>query len=177
MRIIVDMDEVLADTYHKLEERYASEFGRRATAEELNGKKVYDLPGAKHLRDTLYEPGFFRDLPVMDNAVEVMEQLYAKHEVFIVTSSTEFKYSMLDKWEWLEEHFPFIDHRRMVFCGSKTIVYGDYMIDDKASNLRPFNGTGLLFTAPHNVEEDNFDRVDNWLEVGGYFEQIEGQEW
>ncbi|MEM9258343.1 MAG: 5'(3')-deoxyribonucleotidase, partial [Bacteroidota bacterium] len=64
-RLIIDMDEVMADTYEKFVEAYALEFGRRPSQEELHGKKVYDLPGASHLRDAMYEPGFFRDVKPM----------------------------------------------------------------------------------------------------------------
>lgn len=172
MRIIVDMDEVLADTYHEFGRRYAAQFGREVSAAELVGKKYYDLPGAADLRNEMYKPGFFRQLPVMDNAIPVLEELYATHEVFIVTTATEFKYSMLDKWEWLEEHFPFIHHSRMVFCGSKSVVYGDYMIDDKERNLSTFSGTGLLFDAPHNAHTAGYHRIHNWLEVAAYFREV-----
>ncbi len=172
MRIIVDMDEVLADTYQAFGQLYAARFGAVPGKEVLQGKKYYDLPGAADLRNEMYKPGFFRHLSVMEDAVPVMESLYAKHEVFIVTTATEFKYSMLDKWEWLADHFPFIDHSRMVFCGSKTIVYGDYMIDDKDRNLAPFNGTGLLFDSPHNAFTKGYHRLHNWQEVGAYFDQV-----
>lgn len=172
MRIIVDMDEVLADTYHEFGQRYLAQFGREVSVEELVGKKYYDLPGAAELRNEMYKPGFFRHLPVMDNAIPVLRELYEAHEVFIVTTATEFKYSMLDKWEWLEEHFPFIHHSRMVFCGSKAVVHGDYMIDDKARNLATFNGTGLLFDAPHNVFTEGYNRLYNWLEVQEYFRAL-----
>lgn len=169
MRIIVDMDEVLADTYNEFGRRYAERFGTSPEPAMLAGKKYYDLPGAADLRNAMYEPGFFRHLPVMENAVPVMEELYARHEIFIVTTATEFKYSMLDKWEWLHEHFPFIHHSRMVFCGSKAIVHGDVMIDDKDRNLATFNGTGLLFDSPHNAFTKGYQRVHNWTEVREYF--------
>jgi 5'(3')-deoxyribonucleotidase len=172
MRIIVDMDEVLADTYHEFGRRYAARFGREVPYDELVGKKYYDLPGAGDLRNDMYQRGFFRHLPVMDNAVPVLEELYREHEVFIVTTATEFKYSMLDKWEWLAEHFPFVHHSRMVFCGSKSVVSGDYMIDDKKRNLATFNGTGLLFDSPHNAYTTGYDRLHNWLEVQAYFGEL-----
>lgn len=171
MRIIIDMDEVIADTYTEFGLRYSQRFGVTVTDKELEGKKYYDLPGAADLRNEMFKPGFFRHLPVMDGAKEVVRELYDKHEVYIVTTATEFKFSMLDKWEWLEEHFPFIHHKRMVFCGDKSIVYGDYMIDDKVRNLAPFTGTGLLFTSPHNINDTGFQRVGNWEEIGEYFRE------
>lgn len=172
MRIIIDMDEVLADTYAEFGLRFHQRFGRVVLDQELVGKKYYDLEGAADLRNEMFKPGFFRSLPVMADAREVVRELYEQHEVYIVTTSTEFKYSMLDKWEWLEEHFPFIHHKRYVFCGNKSIVHGDYMIDDKVRNLAPFNGTGLLFNSPHNVHEEGYHRVASWLEVREYFRML-----
>ncbi len=168
-RICIDMDGVLADTYQKFVDAYEREFGRELLRTELLGKKVYDLEGASHIRDLMYEPGFFRQNTVLPGAVAVVEHLYERHEVFVVTSTTEFRHSMLDKWEWLAEHFPFIHHSRMVFCGDKGIVHGDYMIDDKVSNLEGFNGTGLLFTSPDNHYDTGYRRVDSWGEVRDFF--------
>ncbi|OAV45541.1 5'(3')-deoxyribonucleotidase [Lewinella sp. 4G2] len=168
-RICVDMDGVMADTYAKFVTAYEKEFNRVLTQKDLLGKKVYDLDGANHLRDLMYEKGFFRDLQVMDNAPEVLEELYAQHEIFIVTTATEFRHSMRDKWDWMAEHFPFIHHSRMVFCGTKDIVYGDYLLDDKVSNLKVFKGEGLLFSALDNHYDTGFHRLNNWLEVREFF--------
>lgn len=173
MRIIIDMDEVLADTYVEFGNRFHRRFGRTVAAKELIGKKYYDLPGAADLRNEMFEPGFFRNLPVMTGAVEAMRELYEKHEVYIVTTATEFKYSMLDKWEWLEEYFPFIHHSRLVFCGNKSIVHGDYMLDDKVKNLATFNGRGLLFDSPHNAHETGYERIHDWEEVRAYFRKLD----
>lgn len=163
------MDGVLADTYVKFIDRYEAVFGRRPTREELLGRKVYDLEGAADIRNAMYEEGFFRDIAVMPGAVEVMRELYDNYEVYIVSTASEFKHSYRDKWEWLEEHFPFISFQRIVFCGNKSIVHGDYMIDDKVSNLTGFNGEGLLFDAPDNHYATEYRRVHNWAEIRDYF--------
>ncbi len=169
IRIVIDMDEVMADTYAKFNDLYTDRFGNRLTPEEYHGKKIYEMEGAMELRNHLNDPGFFRDLKVMPDAQEVVRELYDEYEVFIVTAATEFRHSFLDKYEWLEEHFPFIHWSRIVFCGDKSIVHGDYMIDDKVSNLEPFNGEGILFTASHNVNHDHFHRVHTWLDVREFF--------
>ena len=168
-RIIIDMDGVLADTYWEFARAYEREFGRQLTEAELLGKKVYDLPGAAHLRNLMHEPGFFRHIPVMAGAREAVGSLYERYEIFIVTSCTEFPTSMADKWAWLREHFPFIPTERMVFCGSKRVIIGEYMIDDKVSNLSGFGGVGLLFSSMDNHYDAGFHRVDSWGEVMGYF--------
>lgn len=162
----------MADTYAKFVAAYEARMGRRPTAAELRGKKVYELADdVADLRQAMYEPGFFRDVAVMPDAQAVVRELYDNYEVYVVTTATEFKYSFLDKYEWLAEHFPFIHHRRIVFCGDKSIVHGDYMIDDKVSNLGGFNGQGLLFRSPHNYYETGYPRVDNWAEVRAFFRE------
>ncbi|MGF6926883.1 5'(3')-deoxyribonucleotidase [Chitinophaga sp. W2I13] len=82
----------------------------------------------------------------------------------------EFPLSLAEKHAWLSEHFPFISWKNIVFCGSKTIVEADYMIDDHDKNLSAFKGTPLLFTAPHNLPLTDYKRVNNWEEVAEYFE-------
>ncbi len=169
MRICIDMDEVMVDNYQRYHSIYEERFGRPIDPAEYRGKRIYDLPGVEYLRDELRKPGFFRHLPVMQDAQAVVRELYDNYEVYIVTAATEFKHSFTDKWEWLEEHMPFIHWSRIVFCGNKSIVHGDYMIDDKATNLAGFNGQGLLFTSTHNLDEEGYVRVDNWLEVRDFF--------
>lgn len=51
------------------------------------------------------------------------------------------------------------------FISHKHILKGDVLIDDRSYNLENFDGRSLLFTSPHNVNENGFERVDNWLEV------------
>lgn len=168
-RIIIDMDEVMADNFPAFHQVAKERFGRTVQPEEYRGMKLYNLPGLAEVRNVLHEKGHFRHLPVIENAVEVIRELYEHYEVYIVTTATEFRYSFLDKYEWLEEHFPFIHYSRIVFCGDKSIVHGDFMIDDKAKNLDSFQGTGLLFTSPPNLDEKRYHRVNNWLEVREYF--------
>ena len=52
-------------------------------------------------------PGFFRNLPVMPDSIEVLGELNKVYEVFIVSAATEFPNSLKDKLDWLLQHFPF----------------------------------------------------------------------
>ncbi|MEO0733447.1 MAG: 5'(3')-deoxyribonucleotidase [Bacteroidota bacterium] len=168
-RVIIDMDEVMVDNYQVYHQIFEQKAGRPVDPAEYRGRRIYDMDGFADIRDALHQKGFFRKQPIMQDAQEVVRELYDKHEVWIVTAAMEFRHSFLDKYEWLEEHFPFIHYKRIVFCGDKSIVHGDYMIDDKVSNLASFNGTGLLFTASHNLDDTGYARVDNWRDVQDYF--------
>ena len=168
-RIAIDMDEVIADVMPKFHELYEQRFGKRLAREAYWGKKVYEIPGAEYVREAIYEKGFFQDLPVMPGSREEIKELMENYEIFIVTAAMEFRNSFEDKYDWMREHFPFIHWKNIVFCGDKSIVQADYMIDDHAFNLENFPGKALLYTASHNVHETRFRRADNWEEVMAYF--------
>ena len=81
--------------------------------------------------------------------------------------------SLGPKYRWLQRHFPFIPPTHYVFCGNKCILLADYLIDDLPRNLARFQGTGLLYSAPHNLTATgNFTRVNDWEEVAAFFAQI-----
>lgn len=169
-RIALDMDEVMADVVPKFLDFYETQFGYRPQRKEWWGRKLYQLPNAEHLRNQLYEPGFFADLPVMPQSQEVTQWLCRHFDVFVVTAATEFRNSLQDKYDWLERHFPFIGWKRLVLCGDKSVISADYMIDDNVYNLEQFQGKKLLYTASHNVDETRFLRVNNWSDIRKFFE-------
>ncbi len=169
--IALDMDEVIANVLSKFLRIYEKEFGRRPEREEYWGKKLYKVHGAEMLRENLFKKGFFANLEPMEGSVEGVQELMKHYDVFIVTAAQEFMNSLEDKYQWLQQHFPFVSWKNFVFCGDKSIIRADYMIDDHVFNLENFQGKGLLFTASHNIGEDRFTRVNNWKEVLDFFEE------
>lgn len=167
-RIAIDMDDVMAYTVKKIADRYANEFNYQLTEADLAGKLVEDAVATQH-RDIvlswIHTPGFYRDLPVMEHAQEVVYDLNKHYEVFIVSAANAIPSSVPEKIEWLQTHFDFIGWQNMVFCGYKSIVQADYMIDDHVRNLSVFKGKGILFDAHHNVFSEGFDRAYGWRDV------------
>ena len=170
-RIAIDMDEVIADFLTKILRVYKERYGEDLPKEAYWGKKVYQNSGLEPLRDELYKKGFFRDFPVIEGAQEGVKALMEHYDVFITTAAMEFRNCFEDKYDWMLEHFPFVHWKNIVFCGDKSVFNTEYMIDDHAYNLETFRGKGLLFTAPHNVNETRFTRVNNWSEVLAFFEE------
>ncbi len=171
-RICVDMDEVMADTLAEHLRRYNEAFDEAVTPETLQGKGLWDYAPEdrrQQLRDFLDAEDFFEDLPLMPGAQEVLRQLSDRFEIFIATQAMTVPNSLGPKYRWLQRHFPFIPPTHYVFCGNKSILLADYLIDDLPRNLDRFQGTGLLFTAPHNLLATEYVRVDGWPEVAEYF--------
>ena len=165
------MDEVIADVLPKFLDLFEAKFGRRPTKEEYWGRKIYQLEGGNDLRDAIFGKGFFLDLPVIAGSQEGVKWLMQHYDVYISTAAMEFRNSFEDKYDWLQQHFPFIPWKQVIFLGDKSILGADYMIDDHAFNLETFSGKGVLFTAYHNIHETRFTRANNWDEVIQYFEE------
>ncbi len=174
-RICVDMDEVMADTLGEHLRRYNQTFEEDVTLDDLAGKGLWEftpLDRQQQLRAFLDAEDFFEDLPLMPGAQEVLKQLSSRFEIFIATQAMVVPNSLGPKYRWLQRHFPFIPPSHYVFCGDKSILRAEYLIDDQPRNLLRFNGDGLLYTAPHNVTTQGFVRVNNWQEVAGYFQTL-----
>ena len=168
MVLFVDMDEVLADTYMAHVKLYNQDFGASLTREECMGKEVWQCVPETHqksVRNHAHTIGFFNDLPVIPNSQQVLKELNEKHDVFIASAAMQFPFSLKEKSDWLDEHFSFIPWQRRILCGHKHILNGDVLIDDRRYNLENFNGRSILFTSPHNVNQNGFERADNWLEI------------
>jgi len=159
------MDGVLADVYSRFIDLHEEEFGERLSIREITGlKEVEAFPNQLKWVNT---PGFFRTIQVMPGSQEVLKKLNELFEVVVVSMATEFPNCLTDKQLWLNEHYPFISWRQIVFCGSKDLIKADIMIDDHLKNLDNFNGVTIIFTQPHNMNlpESRHRRVDSWDEI------------
>lgn len=163
-QILVDMDGVLADVYEQFISMEYANVTIRPTQEYFNGKGETDLPSFRKHVETI---GFFRTAPLMTNSVEGLKYLNDKYRVLIVSSATEFPRSLIEKQQWLNEHFPFISWKQMIFCGQKDSIKGDIMIDDHPKNLSAFDGKKIIFSQPHNayIDDSNYQRVSGWEEI------------
>jgi 5'-nucleotidase len=176
-RICVDMDEVMADTLAEHLRRYNQAFEEEITPDDLAGKGLWEvapLDRQTELRAFLDAEDFFEDLALMPGAQQVLKGLSARFEVFIATQAMSVPNSLGPKYRWLQRHFSFIPPTHYVFCGDKSILRADYLIDDLPRNLERFQGQGILFTAPHNLTATGFVRVKDWQQVAEYFHAIAG---
>jgi 5'-nucleotidase len=174
-RICVDMDEVMADTLAEHLRRYNEAFDEAITVNDLAGKGIWEITPydrQEQLRAFLDAEDFFEDLPLIPGAREVLKDLSTRFEIFIASQAMVVPSSLGPKYRWLQRHFPFIPPTHYVFCGNKSILRADYLIDDLPRNLLRFEGQGLLFSAPHNLGATGFVRVDNWTQVAGYFAAV-----
>lgn len=171
-RIAVDMDEVMADALAEHLLRYNRDHDENITVQDLHGKMIWDVVSIERhnaLESYLRSEDFFEGLGVMPESQRVMRRLQQNYEIFIATAAMEVPTSFHQKFRWLERHFPFIPPSHIVYCGDKSIIRADYLIDDNPRQLRRFQGEGILFTSPHNMSIKGFRRVNDWLDVEKLF--------
>ena len=171
-RIAIDMDDTIVDTLSRHIEWYNRGFHQNLTKQDLQAVSIYDrvLPESiERVHAYNDNPQFFVDLKPHDNALSVIKELHTHYDIYIATAAMEHPNSFTAKYNWLVQNLPFISPMNFIFCGSKSIVNTDYLIDDSSRHFTHFSGEGILFTAPHNVLETGFKRADNWQQVRDMF--------
>lgn len=185
--IAVDMDEVIADALAEHLLRYNRDFNTAHTVADLHGRYLWDLIPPEHhsvLASYMASDDFFSVLTVMPDAQRVLERLQSRYDLFIATAAMEVPTSFAAKFSWLAEHFPFIPPSHIVFCGDKSILRADFLIDDNPRQLQRFEARahqqpenaaadfspqGILFASPANVNVFGYRRVANWRDVEALF--------
>lgn len=185
--IAVDMDEVIADALgehlHRYNRDFAATHAAPLTLDDLQGRRLWQVaPAERHtiIDNYLRNDDFFRVLDVMPDAQRVLNRLQSRYEIYIASAAMEVPSSFAAKYDWLAEHFPFIPTSHIVFCGNKSILRADYLIDDNPRQLHLFqdnqssttDGTkreGILYTSPANIHITGYRRVDNWQAVEAMF--------
>lgn len=133
--IYIDMDSVLVDF----------EAGIDRLSKETKSKYHNNL-------DEI--PGFFRDLPPIEGAIEAFHKLSEKHEVYILsTAPWENPSAWTDKLLWVKEHLPEAGHKRLILSHRKHLNRGDFLIDDRTANgAGEFEGEHIHFGQPPYID-------------------------
>ncbi|CAN7575757.1 hypothetical protein LJR255_004134 [Pararhizobium sp. LjRoot255] len=167
-RLAVDMDEVIADANAHHAAWYVETYGYRWSADDIASNSLRKLVAPEHdqaMEELLHQGGVFGVYDVMPGSQAALSKLMEKFDVFITTAAMEYPASCAPKFAWLQKHFPFIPALNIVFCGDKSILAADFLIDDNVRHFARFQGKGILFSAPHNLTVDYPHRVANWEEA------------
>jgi 5'(3')-deoxyribonucleotidase/uncharacterized protein with PQ loop repeat len=168
LRIAVDMDEVIADSFSKHLSWYNQRTASNLTPEMVASKGLGSLISRERWEQFAgipHEDGFFADLELVPGSHEALLQLSRDHDIYIASAAMEVPSSFDAKFKWLQKNFPFIPTSQIVFCGDKNVINADVLVDDRSRHFKQFRGTGILFTAPHNARESAPLRADNWDDV------------
>ena len=163
--VAIDMDNVIADVTTHYITWYEQQYGKKISRESIMGLPETEAFPDGAVMKFLFTRGFFRTVPVMPGAQEAVKKLQDDFEVYIVSAAMEFPHSLSEKYEWLQEHFPFIHWNNIIFCGDKSVIATDYLVDDHLKNLDSCSGKPILFAATHNAHVNHHIRVKDWKEA------------
>lgn len=145
LRILVDMDGIVADFIGGLWEEIGLDFGE-LVASKCSAERIVDFYGLErgvapehrawvgNVDDYFRRAGFFYGLKPIEGALDALRDLIdAGHEVCIVTSPCT-PASAMEKMQWLKRNAPFIPADQVFICKKKHYVVGDVLIDDAPHN-------------------------------------------
>ncbi len=117
------------------------------------------------LRKIIDEPGWFRNLPVVEGAREGLKELAEHFEVWICTKPLESSAVCRDdKAAWLVEHFGREWERRMIPAPDKSMVRGHILLDD-APNLEEIQRAlwlPIVFPMSWNQQGSDWEGLPCW---------------
>lgn len=175
MRILIDIDSVLADIMEVWLPRYNHDYNDDLEKEEITdwemtkfvkpecGKKIYSYL----LQDELYD-----DMPMVDGALEGVRALERwGHEVFYVTAGFN-----LGKFRWMKRNGflgdGYLADRKYIVCYHKNMISGDLIIDDNVDTVKNYPNGGIIFDQPWN-RGNYMLRAVGWDEVLRLVENLE----
>ena len=118
----------------------------------------------------------FKDLPVVDGAIESVTKLDKYFEIYFVSTPMHCQpQSYTDKYVWLLKHFGKIAKKKLILTHNKGLFIGDYLVDDRYANgVEDFKGEHILFGGtefPHwrHVEDYLMNKYTTWKMTRGVF--------
>ena len=173
MRIIVDMDEVLAQFVNRVLERWNMINRTKFKRDDIDAWQMESTlgPGSYGLIEKwISEPNFFENLVPVDGAIEGFNELRRSHDVVIATSlAGEVENGFDSKRRWVKKYFPDFDLKNFICTSRKDLLKGDVLIDDAAHYLQAWrdagNIRGITMHARWNRDMTLFPKAANWRQV------------
>lgn len=142
---------------------------------------IADFQGSAKFKDGfnvvhMYEPGFFKDLPVIPGAlVAVRAIMRMGYDVHILTQPlAESAHSYSEKVQWVALHFPDLINK-ISMTQDKGLFKGDYLIDDNALKWKEkFEANGgkfIFFKNPLLSNGPMPDMEKQWKDIVKFFEE------
>jgi len=171
MIILVDMDGVTADFERGVLEGYKNAHPDKPFI-PLEQRTTFYVknqypPKLRPLVERIYlSQGFYLGLSPIKGALEALSELLERgDQVYITTSPLlENPFCIQEKYDWVIKYLGKDWAKRMIVTKDKTIIPGDYLIDDKPEvegNQQP-SWEHILFSQPYNRDTTNKRRLNDW---------------
>ena len=118
------------------------------------------------MRDIYTAPGFVLNLPPIEKGIEAVKEMVSMGlTVYICTAPLlDYENCVLEKYQWVERHLGREYIGRLVLTRDKTLVQGDFLIDDNPEirgSAQP-RWEQIVFDQPHNQHSKVTKRMFDW---------------
>lgn len=185
MKIGIDIDNTITDTLPILKQyckKYNEEVVKRNLKENEEGYTSYTLyDWTKEENDGFcenYLPEAMKQVKTKRGAVEIIQKLKEKNDIYIITARSEKRYEMTRVF-LQANHIPY--DNLMIDCKNKAEVCKkngiEVMIEDEPPHIESISNCipVIVFEEPYNknCKGDNVYKVKSWNEVYPIIENIE----
>ena len=176
MKVLVDMDDVIADYEGGFVKKWRELYpGRICIPVEQRTtwglENQYPAEFKEDIRDVVASKGFIANLEPVAGGLEALAEMKSKgHDVFICTSPMKmYKHCVVEKYEWIDRHLGSEWVRKLMLTADKTIVSGDIIIDDnpEIKGCAKPSWEHVLYDVAYNRNVTNKRRMTwkNWKQV------------
>lgn len=172
--LLVDMDGVICDWGYQYGVSLDRHGDAAANIPRHRDQTSFDLHAGRTpaevaiIKSVMVEEGFYSQLrPIPGAKAALKAMLKAGHDVRIVTSPWVSNPTCAsDKLNWIVKHYGSHWGPRVIITSDKTIVRGDYLIDDKpeVTGSQEPSWEHIYFSQPYNVELTGRRRINTWAE-------------
>ncbi len=178
LRLGIDLDGVVADFNGGWMARYNREFEAQLTPDLVQKwDGLAELTHFDHMAAFWHwarndeGPSIFRDLPLMDGAIEALDELAVKHEIVIITAKP--RWAIHDTFAWLADNK--IPTREVHITSKKWQVPCDVYVEDSPAQLAHMvaeraESLVLRFVRAWNRPVPGAHDIESWPELTALLE-------
>ena len=178
--VLVDMDGVLAD-FHAGTLKYVNANYPDVLTPDFKHYRVHENFSDSAVRSDIIamhsRPGFFRNLPLIDGAVQGWQKIIdLGYQPRICSSPLSTNpVCEIEKRQWLEEHFGTAVAVDALITKDKYLHPAIALIDDRTDLLRADTAVWqqILFNAPYNQSFETDFRLSRWSDSSALAELLE----
>ncbi len=170
--ILIDIDDVVANLIDGWLAIYNNISGDHLTQEAILDWDIskYVKTGYESIIYSILEnPRIYDTIKPVDGALSGTNRLIESGYRLVYVTSPIIK-TAGTKFTWLFKNGFSITEKNYVEAQDKSLIFGDFMIDDGIHNIEStIAKNALLFTKPWNKNYQTVNRVNNWQEILRWF--------
>lgn len=171
--VLVDMDGVIVDwgeAYGRHLDRFGEDarlIARHEQQTTFDLRAGLDIKSAMLVDQAMAELDYFDMLPIEGAREKLDDMLAWNFNVFICTAPWVGNPNCVrDKLRWVREFLGPEWEKRTIITADKTIIRGNYLIDDKPkiTGSKVPTWQQILFTQPYNLDVHHLPRINSWAD-------------